>query len=98
IVVRAKRRDRVVDDRRRWRHVWQQPTARVSELEGAVGTAGDSEPFLVDRTMMSSTQQREVGERRGAAVRPVADVMALGGADVAAGKATPAVPILERAP
>jgi hypothetical protein len=50
----------------------------------------------VDGTMMAATQQREIREDRGPAVRPVADVVTLAEPHAAAGEATAAVSMLQR--
>jgi len=45
---------------------------------------------------MAATQRGEIRERRGAALRPVANVVALAEAGAAAGEAAAAVAVLER--
>jgi hypothetical protein len=51
----------------------------------------------VDRAVVAPTEQREIRERRGAAVGPVADVMALTEWEAAAREAAASVAVMERA-
>jgi hypothetical protein len=55
-------------------------------------------PLLVNRAVVAATQHREVRERSGPALGPVANVMALAEGHAAALEATPAVAMVERAP
>jgi len=48
-------------------------------VERAVAVALDAVAFLMDRPVVATAQQREVVEPSEAAVRPVMDVVALGG-------------------
>ena len=50
----------------------------------------------MDRAVVPATEEREVRQRRRAAVRPVAEVMPLAEREPAAGKATALVPVVER--
>jgi hypothetical protein len=76
--------------RRRW-DLGQEPTVRATEAKLAVGLSVDLVALLVDAAMVPATEQGEVRERRGAAVGPVTDVMALADSDAAARKAAAAV-------
>jgi len=55
----------------------QRPAVGATEPQLAVGLSLDLIALLVDRAMMTPTEQGEVRERRGASVSPVADVMTL---------------------
>jgi len=50
--------------------------------------------FLVYGSMVTTAQQREIRQRRGATIRPVRDVMALGEARPAARETTAAIAML----
>jgi hypothetical protein len=89
---------RIGRHRVRWRHLGQRAAIWTAKLQLAVGPAFDLTAFLVDGTVVAATQQREVGQRRGSALGPVSDVMALAEADPAAWEAAAPVSILERAP
>jgi hypothetical protein len=80
---------------KRWR-LRQRSAVRTAELQLAVGQSLDLEALLVNRAMMPTTQQGEVGERGGAAVRPVTDVVALRERQSTAWKAASAVPMVQR--
>ena len=80
------------------RHLGQRPPVRPAELERSVGPAHDLKTLLVHRAMMPATEHREVGQRRRAPMRPVADMMALAEADAAARKPAALVPMMERPP
>ena len=84
--------------RGRHRHIRQRVAIGPPELERPVGPACDLEALLVHRAMMSAAEDREVGQRRRAPVRPVAEMMALAEADVAARKPAAPVPSVERSP
>ncbi len=81
-------------DRRR--HLGQRPTIGPSELERAVWVSIDVVALLVDGAVMAATEQGEVRERGRAPVRPVAEMMPLGKATVAARKPAAAVPCVKR--
>jgi len=53
------------------------PAVRATESQLAVGLSLDLVALLVDGAMMTTTEQGEIRERRGASVSPVADVMTL---------------------
>jgi hypothetical protein len=63
--------------RRGRRHLGHEPAIRSPEPELSIGLSLDLVAFLVDRAVVPATEQREVRERGGPAVRPVTDVMAL---------------------
>jgi hypothetical protein len=73
------------------------PAIRTSESKRAVGLALATVAFLVDGAVMAATEQGQVRERGGAAVGPVANMMALTERQPAAGKAAAAVSVVERA-
>ena len=76
----------------------KRPAVRPPEPERPVGPARDLIPLLVDGAVMSAAKKREVGERGGAAVGPVAEMMPLAEADPAAGEPARPVPMVERPP
>jgi hypothetical protein len=80
---------------RRW-HLGQKQAARPAELKLAIGASIELITLFVDGAVVAATQQREVRERRGAAVGPVPDVMALAERQSAPWKAAAAVAILKR--
>ena len=53
------------------------PAVGATESQLAVGLSLDLIAVFVDRTVMPTTQHREVRQSRGASVSPVADVMTL---------------------
>ena len=87
---------RILGDLDRWRHLGQRPTIRPSELQLAVRLTLDLEALFVDRAVVPSADEYEVGQRRGPALGPVPDVMPLADAHAAARKATAAVAMLQR--
>ena len=62
--------------RERWNR-WQDAAVGPTEVERAIGLSIDPVSLLVHSAVMSATEHREIRERRGAAVGPVADVMPL---------------------
>ena len=97
-VPRPQSRDRIRGQRDRRRDVGQQAAVRPPEPERAVGLGIDAIALLVDRAVVSATEEREVGERGRAALRPVADVMPLAQRQPAAREAAAAVAMVKRAP
>src|SRR2546429_6061661 len=95
---RPERRDRIGGQRDRRRDVGQEAAVRPPEPERAVGLWIDAIALLVDRAVVPATEQREVGERGGAALCPVADVMPLAHRQPAAREAAAAVAMVKRAP
>ena len=69
-----------------------------AELQLAIRLGLDLEALLVHGAVVAPTQQGQVGQRRGAALGPVADVMALPVPDAAPREAAAAVPVLQRPP
>src|SRR5438132_3726586 len=74
------------------------PAVRATESQLAVGLSLDLVAFFVDGAMMTTTEQGEIRERRGASVSPVADVMTLAEPQPTAGKAAPAIAMMQGAP
>jgi hypothetical protein len=98
LVVRADARHGIARELRRRRHVGQHTAVRLPELQLAVRPSLDLIALFVNRAVMPATQQRQIGQRRGPALRPVTEVMALAEPHAAARKPTAAVPVLERPP
>jgi hypothetical protein len=73
-------------------------SVRTSKPELAAGQSLHLVALFVNCTVMPTTQQREIGERRGAAMRPVMNVMSLADADTAAREATTVVSVVQCAP
>src|SRR3989442_3777161 len=67
------------------------------KAERSVGLAIDLVSLLVNRAVVATTEQREIRQRRGAAVRPVADVMALTESHATAREAAASKPVVEPA-
>jgi hypothetical protein len=80
----------------RRRDLRQRLAVRPPELERAVGLSIDLVALLVDRAVVTATEQRESRERRRAALRPVAEVLALTEWQPTAREAAALVPIVER--
>jgi len=96
VVTLSDRSDWITGHRSRCRHLWQRVAIRPPELERPVGPARDLEALLVHRAMMPGTEHREVGQRRRAPVRPVAEMMPLAEADPAAREPAALVPMMKR--
>ena len=89
--------ERIISDPgRRW-HLRQQLTGRTAEPQLAVGLSLDLHALFVHRAVVSPAQDRKVGERRGPALCPVLEVMALPEAHAAPRELAAAVSILQRA-
>ncbi len=98
IVLRPEQVDGISGHRgRRW-HFRQEPAVRLLEPESAVGPARNLIALFVHRAVVPATEQREIRQRGGAALRPVTEVVALGEAAAAARKAAVAIPMVKRAP
>src|SRR5262249_22809953 len=94
-MLRAQRLHRVCgnrDERRDFGHVL---SVRPPEPERAVGVAFDLKTLLVHRAVMSTTQERQIRQRRGSALCPVPHVMPLAERRSTPGEATPAVAMKE---
>ena len=97
VTLRAENLDGVGGDRRRGRDCGQELAVRSPEAERSVGLSMDLIPLLVNRTVVATTEQREIRQRGGAAVRPVPDVMALTESHPAAREAAASVAVVEGA-
>ena len=82
----------------RRRDIGQQPTVGVPETKIAIGQSIDLLSLLMDGSVVTATKHGEIRERRGPAVRPVADVMALTEARPTAREATAVVAMEQRPP
>ena len=82
---------------RRW-HLGHEPAVRATEPKLAIGLSIELVALFVNRAVMPTTEQGEVRERGGAAVRPVLDMMTLPEAYATAWKATATVAIVKSAP
>ena len=98
VVSRPEGLDRIGRHRGWQRNLGQGPAVRPAEPEHAVGLPIDLVTLLVDCAVVPATEQGEVRERGGAALRPVADVMPLAEREPAAREAAAAIPVVERAP
>src|SRR5688500_4734832 len=96
LTTRLDHRVRVAGQPRRRRHVRQRAAVRSPELKRSVWPSNNLVSLLVHASVMTTTENHEVGKRGGAALRPVADVMPLADAHAAAGEAAALVPMLER--
>jgi hypothetical protein len=97
-VPRAHGRDRI-----RWHGGWRRnvrddPVVGPPELKRAARLALDLVALFVDRPVVPATEKREVGERRGAALGPVTDVVALAEPGATAREAATVIPMVERSP
>ena len=98
VVSLSDRSEWIADYGSRRRHLRQQVAIRPPELERPVGSPRDLKALLVHRAVMSTTEHREVGQRRRAPVHPVAEVMPLAETDSATRKPAALVPMVERPP
>jgi hypothetical protein len=94
----AETLDRILGHDGRRRDLGQGPAVGPPEPELAVGLSIDLVALLVDRAVVPTTEQCEVRERGGAAVRPVAEMMPLTEPHPAARKAAALIPMVERSP
>ena len=92
----AQGSERIVGDLERRRHLRQRPAVGAADPQLTVRVARDLEALLVHGAVVPATQHREVGQRCGAALRPVLDVMSLADPPAAAREATAAVAMLQR--
>ena len=60
VVMRPESLDAIIEDRSRRRHFGQRAAVRPPESEGPVGPARDLVAFLMHRTVMPATEEREV--------------------------------------
>jgi hypothetical protein len=98
VVARSERVHGIAGHLRRRRDLGQRPAVRAVESKLAVRLSIEPIALFVDGAVMPATEQREIRERRGAALSPVTDVMALAEADPAAREAAAAVAMVERPP
>jgi hypothetical protein len=90
--------DRICGHCGRRRDLGQRPAIRPPELERAIRLSIDLIALFVDRAVVPATEQREIRERRGPALRPVPDVMPLTERHAAAREAASPVPMVQRSP
>ena len=98
LVPRAQGRHRICRHGGWRRNVRDDPAVGPPELKRAARLALDLIALFVDRPVVPATEKREVGERRGAALGPVTDVMALAEPGATAREAATAIPMVERSP
>ena len=77
LVLRPQSLDRIGGHRGWRRDLGEGPAVRPPEPEGTVGLSLHVVALLVDRAVVPATEHGEVRQRRGAPVRPMADVMPL---------------------
>jgi hypothetical protein len=98
IVSCAKDFNGIAGHLRRRRDLGQHPAVRPVEPQLAVRFSIDQVALLVDGAVVPATEQGQVRERGGTAVRPVTDVMPLAEPDPAPREATATVSMVERPP
>ncbi len=77
VVRRWQRVDGIARHRGGRRNVRQWPAVRSPEAEVSIGLSLHLISLFVHRAVMPATQQREIRQRGGASVGPMANVMAL---------------------
>jgi len=82
----------------RKRNLGENPPVRTPEVELAVRLSLHLVALFVDRAVVAATEQREIRQRGGTALRPVTDVMALAEPNAATRKTAAAVSVVERPP
>ena len=97
IVLRTYRVAGILRHCRRRRNIGQWRAVRPPETQFTVRTSLYLVALLVHRTVMPPTEEREIRERRRAALGPVAEMMSLPEADAAAREAAAPVPMMEGA-
>ncbi len=98
LVARTQRVHGIARYRGRRRDLGQDLTVRATEAKLATRLSIELIAFFVNGAVMPATEQGEIRERRGPAIGPVTDVMALAEANPAAREAAAAVAMVERAP
>jgi hypothetical protein len=98
LMSRPQKPHRIAGDCDGVRDLREKLSVRTSKPELAAGQSFHLVALFVNCTVMPTTQQREIGERRGAAMRPVMNVMSLADADTAAREATTVVSVVQCAP
>ena len=97
VVTRPEDRDGISGACSGGRHLRERAAVGSPELERPVRPARDVETLFVYGTMMPAAEQREIGELRRAALRPVVEMMSLNDSHAAPGKAAGPVSMQERA-
>jgi len=95
VVRREQRVDGIARPRGGRRNVRQWPPVRSPEAQLSISLSLHVIALFVHRAVMAATQQREIGQRGGASVGPMANVMALAKRSCAAGEAAAPVPMLQ---
>ena len=98
LVARSKDRHGIAGHLRRRRHFGESSAVRVTEPKLTARLSIELEALLVDGAVVAATEQGEIRERRGPALGPVPDVMALAEADPAAREAAAVVSVVEGPP
>ena len=98
VVQREQRVDGIARHHDEQRNVRQWPAVRSPEAELSLSLSLHLITLFVHRAVMAATQQRQIRQRGGASVGPVANVMALTERSCAAGEAAAAVPVLKSTP
>ena len=80
------------------RDLEERPSVRTQEPQLAVGLSLDLITLLVNGTMVPAAEQGEIGQRRGAALGPVTDVVTLSESAVTAREAATVIAMLQGAP
>jgi hypothetical protein len=80
------------------RDLGQGPPVRTAELKLAIRLAIELVALFVDGAVVPATEQGEIRQRGGAALRPVTDVVALTEPHPAARETTATVPMVQRSP
>jgi hypothetical protein len=93
----AQRPHRIRGHRGRGRDAGQRPPVGSPEAELAVGRTVDLVALLVHGAVVAAAEEGKVVEGGGAAVGPVAEVVALAGGDATAGEAAAAIAVEESA-
>ena len=94
----AKLRDRIAWYRRKRRAFDQRSTVWPPEIELAGRLSFYLKAFFVNCAVVLATEQREIRQPCGTAVRPMTDVVALAKRPATAGEATAPIAMLKRAP
>ena len=97
LVLRSQRVDGIGRNRGSGRRLGQEPAVRSKELKIAVRPPDHAEALFMDGAMVLATERGQVRERRGPALRPVLDVMALDEAASATRETTSVIAMRERA-
>src|SRR5437879_2967028 len=98
LVARTQRMHGIARYRGRRRDLRHDLTVLATEAKLATRLSIEMIAFFVNGAVMPATEQGEIRERRGPAIGPVTDVMALAEANPAAREAAAAVSMVERAP